>query len=152
MFLLDVFWHSESFIFTNQLMLFFFSFLQYLQRFAWNSLDRQLTGNIINMTSCLPFELAVRAYYLPFRLLVCLFQYLCRPSVSLLLKYVSSLPGCCPAVCYLILSLITSCTAIGELISWDFDLWLFSFFFLTCHRLLSPDPQRRRIPNEQRLS
>lgn len=72
------------------------------------------------MTSCLPFELTMRVYYLPVRLLVCLPQYLCRPSVSLPLKYVkyvSSLPGCCPAVYYLILALITSRPAIGELIS-----------------------------------
>lgn len=135
-FLVDVFWHSESLVFISaQLMQMppnlLLLFPQRFQTFPWYPLDWQLTGNSVNATSYLPFELTVRVSYLPFRLLACLFQYLCRPSVSLFLKYVSSLPGCCPAVYYLILSLITSSWAIGDLITVVFPLRLWSVTLLS---------------------
>lgn len=103
--------------------------------FVWNLLDRQLTKNITFMTTCLPFQLTVHVFYLPFKplsLQISVQTFCFSPS-----EVGSALPDCCPAVYYLILSFYIQATCYR----WAhhccvFNLWL--FFCLICHWLLSP--------------
>lgn len=98
----------------------------------------------INMTSCLPFEVTVCVSYLPFRLLLCLLQYQCKPSVSLPLMYPSSL-SLLVALQYIISyymcvsntqPLITRSPVLGELINAVFLLRLWSVTLIS-HLLLA---------------